>query len=66
MTLLGSISEQTSFIFLLKNGLVYPVWFYRACYARVDSFFCSGSLDIGGGYASVITRDDTTNRYNSG
>ena len=30
---------MTSFLFLLKNGLVYPVWFDRAYYAPIDSFF---------------------------
>ena len=48
-----SIAEMASFLFLLKIGLVYPVWFDRACYARVDSFFVFvfrfGSLDIVGG-----------------
>ena len=39
MILLGSVAIQTSFFFLFKNGLEYPVWFDRACYAHVDMFF---------------------------
>ena len=39
MTLLGSVAEQTYFLSLLENGLEYPVWFDRACYAHVDMFF---------------------------
>ena len=55
---------MTSFLFLLKNGLIYHVWFDRASrvlcvYQLVFSF---GSLDIIGGYALLNTRDDTTNQ----
>jgi len=68
---LRSIAETASFLFLLKNGLVYTLFgliaramMYVICACRF--IFRSGSLDIVGGDTSLTSFDDTSHRYSSG
>ena len=52
---LGLIAEMTSFLFILKNRPVYPVWFDRALACVCRFVFCLDSLDVIGGQWGAAT-----------